>query len=96
MEGSACYYESMTPEKTWHNGFAPVNKLAQVGEITLRLTRIALYRKLQQAESHLKAMGVPNNLSEAFKTSSDKMFEHAFVKPRLVRTRVDTTSNSTF
>lgn len=80
----------------WNRGFDPSANLAQLSEITLRLTRIALYRKIQQAEAQLNSMGVKNDLSTVFKNVSKNMLEQGFKKPLMSRTRISTTSNSTF
>jgi hypothetical protein len=83
-------------DSSWHRGLDPTRNLALLGEMTLRLTRLSLYRKLQQAESQLKAMGLENDLSTVFKRSSEEMLDQAFKKPEFACIRVDTTLNSTF
>lgn len=80
----------------WNLGLQPNKKLEQLSEITLRLARISLYRKLQNAESQLRAMGVPNNLSDGFKKSSDDLLKEAFKKPPFRFIQVNTTGNSVF
>lgn len=89
-------YDAFMSIDQWHRGLDPTRNLVQIGEMTLRLTRIALYRKLQQAESQLKAMGLENDLSSVFKQSSEEMLSQAFKKPELRCTRINTTMNSTF
>lgn len=80
----------------WTRGIDPTRKISQVSEITLRLARIALYQRLQQAESQLKAMGVPNELGSAFLKYSEEVLSKGFKKPELRCIRVDTTPNSVF
>ena len=89
-------YDGAMDVNQWQRGIDPTRNLVQIGEMTLRLTRIALYRKLQQAESQLKAMGLENDLSSIFKQSSEEMLSQAFKKPELRCTRINTTTNSTF
>ena len=80
----------------WTRGFDPTAKLAQIGEATVRLSRIMLFQRLQQAESQLITMGVPNNISSAFLKDSEEMLKEGFKKPKFRCIQVDTTSNSTF
>lgn len=89
------YIKAMSKEQ-WQRGLDPTRNLAQIGEITLRLTRLSLYRKLQQAQDQLRAMGLENDLSEVFKKTSKELLENAFKKPELRCTRINTTTSSTF
>jgi hypothetical protein len=67
-----------------------------LGDITLRLARVSLYQRLQQAESQLKSMGVPNDLGNAFLVASEEVLKKGFKKPEYRAIKVDTTTNSTF
>ena len=96
MKGSAWYYTSMEEPTKWHQVIYPTQKLAQVGEVTLRLARIALYQKLRQAENQLSSMGLPNNISDVFLKSSADMLNTGFKKAEFTHIRVDTTPNSVF
>lgn len=89
-------YDASMGIDQWQRGLDPTRNLARIGEITLRLTRMSLYRKFQQAESQLKALGLENDLSTVFKQSSEEMLKQAFKKPELRCTRISTTTNSTF
>lgn len=95
MKGSACYYRSMDNE-AWSNGLGPNQKIAQLSEITLRLARISLYRRLQQAESQLNTMGVPNQIGEIFRKTSADMLKDGFKKPEFRCIQVNTTPDSVF
>ena len=83
-------------KNSWVQGFDPTAKMVQLGEMTLRLARISLFQRLQQAESQLKAMGVPNDISQAFLKSSEEMLKTGFKKAGYRAIRVDTTTNSLF
>jgi hypothetical protein len=82
--------------KQWHLGIDPTRNLAKLGEMALRLSRLALYRKLQQAETQLNSMGLPNNISDVFLKSSEEVLKKEFRNPEFRCIRVDTTTNSVF
>lgn len=83
-------------ESSWEKGLDPTRKMAKLGEMTIRLSRMMLFKKLQQAETQLRSMGIPNDISTEFLKSSGEVLRKNFGKPELRYVRIDTTDNSVF
>jgi hypothetical protein len=56
----------------WNHGFTNSPGLEKLGIMTIRLMRMVLYDKLQCNQTQLRALGIENDMAEAFKAETIK------------------------